>query len=579
MKKNKLIGLTRVKDEKMMMQEHLDHMSKFCDEIWVYDDLSSDGTYEIAKKHPKVKKVIQTSKNWKPKKYGIVSDPLELGKKNQRLMDEASKKSGADWFVFMDVDEFLDEDLIKELPKMLQNQKHDAICLELYDFFITEKDKDKPYKGDLQAIRPYCGTEYRHQLFLWRNLKGLYFREGTHREPDGLKKSRTLYSHHKIKHYGKAKSIEDYKKKAKLYRKYRPQLNKSKFKFTKTAVRKDESDLGKLITWDELKKNPKLRGKLFYKFNPPEVFDSRMKYQTKALIKRMINTTKYYLIGPPKIDDSKLKPELRLDSSEQNKIIGQRDSMKKAYQRNTETITNYETRFQRPDRAMSHDKEVAIINRIFRKNKPEKILDLALGPARVSKDLNLKYFEKGFGLDSSPIMLKNAKQKLDPKKWELIEGDAFKTPFKDNEFDAVTTFRFIRHFKIDDRKRIYQEIKRILKPNGILIFEALNKDMGEYSKKASGILKPSAFEKPVYDELWDRNDLIKELNASGFNVEKLYPVLNFFKYQHNFARVFNKLSGILHVNTIKRFAKWVLRIWDIIPTKTTHQWEVIARKK
>lgn len=573
----KLVGLTRVKDEEMMMQEHLDHMAQFCDEIWVYDDLSSDGTYEIAKKHPKVKEVMQTSKHWKPKKYGIVKDPLELGKKNQKLMDKASKESRADWFVFMDVDEFLDENLIKELPKLLQDKKYDAICLELYDFFITEKDKDRLYKGDLQAIRPYCGTEYRHQLILWRNIKGLYFREGTHREPNGLKKSRTLYSHHKIKHYGKAKSVEDYKKKTELYRKYRPQLMKSKFKYTQAPVRKDKSDLGKLVTWEELKKNPKLRGTLFYKFDPPERFDSRLTYQTKFFIKKFLRTIRYIILGPPPIDDSKLKPEFRLDAKD--KVIGEQDSLKKAYQQVT-AVKNYEkTRFSRPNRAMSHDKEVSIINRILKKERPQKILDLALGPARVSKDLKTKYFKQGFGLDSSPVMLQVAKEQLDNKKWKLIKGDAFKTPFKDNEIDVVTTFRFIRHFRKKDRVRIYKEIQRILKPNGILIFEAFNKEMGEYAKKATGIGKPSAFADPVYDEFWSREGLIKELDQTGFQVEKLYPVLNFFKCQHFFSRISNKLSEIFHLNLINWLTKWILRLWDIIPTKTTHQWEVIAHKK
>ncbi len=252
--------------------------------------------------------------------------------------------------------------------------------------------------------------------------------------------------------------------------------------------------------------------------------------------------------------------------------------MKHAYQK-VETVKDYEKkRFARPYRAMSHDKEVATINRMLKKEKPKKILDLALGPARVSKNLNTNYFEQGFGLDSSLAMLSVAKELLDQSKWKLVEGDAFKTPFPNNELDIVTTFRFIRHFRKNDRVRLYQEIKRILRPGGLLIFEAFNYRMGDDAKNITGIGKPSAFREPVYDELWTREELIQELNTAGFKVEKLVPVLNCFRLEHFLSGVSNRLAEILHFKLLNYPTKWLIRLIDIIPTKTTHQWEVIARK-
>lgn len=575
----KLVGLTRVKNEKVMIKEHLDHMAQFCDEIWAYDDRSTDGTYGIIAKHPKVKKVFQTPKNWKPKKVGTVPDALELAKKTQRLLDEASKNSDADWFIYLDVDERLDEDLIKALPRIMKTKKYDAVCFELYDFFITEKDKNNKYHGNIQEIRPYCGTEYREQLFLWRNIPGLYYQEGAHREPTGFKGNRILYSKYKIKHYGKAKSIEDYNQKARLYRKYRPQLNKSKFKFTLPPIRKNESDLGKLIKWEEIKKNPKLRGTLFYRYAPPKNPMSRERYQAFLFWKKLARNIRNIILGPNS-GPQKLKEEFMLDVNiGKSKIIDQRESMQKSYQLE-EAVKDYEkTRFSNPARAVSHDKEVAIINRTLSAEKPEKILDLALGPARVTRFLNQKYFKKGFGLDSSPAMLSVARKRLDKKKWQLILGDAFKMPFKKNELGMVVTFRFIRHFRKNDRMRLYAEIRRILKPGGVLIFEALNNEMGNYAKKATGIGKPSAFAKPVYDELWSENGLRKELKKAGFGEIKLYPVLNSFKHQHLLSRLSVKVAGRLKINSINKITKIMIRVWDIIPTKKAHQWEVVCRKK
>jgi len=317
----KLVGLTRVKNEEMMMQEHLDHMAKFCDSICVYDDRSTNGTLEIIKNHPKVKKILRTSKRWKPKPVGTVKDPLELWKKNQKMLNAARRSLKPDWFIFLDIDEFFDEDLLRDLPKLLKTKDYDAICFQMYDFFITEKDKDKPYKGDIQSIRSYAGTEYRDQLFLFRNISGLYFKEAAHKEPIGFKNDRILYTKYKIKHYGKAKSVEDYYQKSKHYLKYRPHLRKSKFKFTQPPVRKDKSDLGKLVKWEEIKKNLQARGSVFcYRYKQPKNMKSHFKYQLDYKIDQLRKWIKRAIFG---IDDSSkllspanLNKELTLDAKE-----------------------------------------------------------------------------------------------------------------------------------------------------------------------------------------------------------------------------------------------------------------------
>jgi ubiquinone/menaquinone biosynthesis C-methylase UbiE/UDP-N-acetylglucosamine:LPS N-acetylglucosamine transferase len=574
--KQRLIGLTRVKNEQEMMQEHLDHMAKFCDEIWVYDDQSDDQTAKIAENHPAVKVVLHTDSDWRPKKVGTVPDALELAKKTQRLLDEASKKSDANWFIYLDVDEFLDKDLVKNLPRLMKQNKYDALCFELYDFFITEKDKNKSYKGDIQTVRPYCGTEWRHQLFMWRNIPGLYYQEGVHREPIGFIKKRILYSSYKIKHYGKAKSVKDYNHKKEWYRKYRPQLMKSKFKFTLPPVRKDQSDLGKLVTWDQIKKNPKIKGALFYKYNPSERPMVRRQYQINLIKKRMLRGIRNLILGP-NLAPSELKPEFTL--KEDIKMIDQQNSMKKAYQSKV-AVEDYErTRFSKPDRAVSHDKEVWIVNQVMAQEKPEKILDLALGPARVSGYIDQNLFKKGYGLDSSPAMLRIARKKLPSKKWKLIKGDAFKMPFKKEELDLVMTFRFIRHFKIKDRERLYKEIGRILKPNGVLILEAFNKKMGQYAINATGIGKSSAFARPVYDQLWSERGFKQELSKAGFRVERLMPVLNHFKGQHRLSKFAMILVNRFQINALSKLAKLIIRIWDWFPSQNAHQWEVICRKK
>lgn len=157
--------------------------------------------------------------------------------------------------------------LKKELQKIINQDKYDIILFELYDFFITDEDEDLSYKGDIESMRKYCGTEYRLLPFVFRNVPTLFLINGAVRDPLGYDPKRVWYSPYKIKHYGKAKSIEDYYHKRELYFKFRSQNKDAGFKFTKPPVRKasaGKSDLGQLVTWDYLKKHPEIKGPKFY---------------------------------------------------------------------------------------------------------------------------------------------------------------------------------------------------------------------------------------------------------------------------------------------------------------------------
>ena len=52
-----IIGLTKVRNEAHIMKDTLDKWAEFCTGgIYVYDDVSTDLTVDICKKHPAVKK-------------------------------------------------------------------------------------------------------------------------------------------------------------------------------------------------------------------------------------------------------------------------------------------------------------------------------------------------------------------------------------------------------------------------------------------------------------------------------------------------------------------------------------------
>ncbi len=107
--------------------------------------------------------------------------------------------------------------------------------------------------------------------------------------------------------------------------------------------------------------------------------------------------------------------------------------------------------------------------------KGEVMLDLPCGTGRFTKFLE-NTGNKVIGADYSVNMLKTAKKRV---KSTLIRCDAFNLPFKENIFDDVLTMRLIFHYnKPND---IIREIKRVLRKDGVFVFDSLNKYSTRYS--------------------------------------------------------------------------------------------------
>src|ERR1700704_6254798 len=58
-----LIGITRVRNEALILRDTLDYVGKHVDAIVAYDDASADRTVEILRGHPKVALIV-TNGSW-----------------------------------------------------------------------------------------------------------------------------------------------------------------------------------------------------------------------------------------------------------------------------------------------------------------------------------------------------------------------------------------------------------------------------------------------------------------------------------------------------------------------------------
>ncbi len=55
--------------------------------------------------------------------------------------------------------------------------------------------------------------------------------------------------------------------------------------------------------------------------------------------------------------------------------------------------------------------------------------------------------------------------------FEILQSDIFHLPFGDDSFDVVVTLRLFQHFPLPHVSRAMQELQRVVKPNGLVIFD------------------------------------------------------------------------------------------------------------
>ena len=122
------------------------------------------------------------------------------------------------------------------------------------------------------------------------------------------------------------------------------------------------------------------------------------------------------------------------------------------------------------------------------------------------------------GLDLSPYMLAVAKQRYQDKAFKWVHGNAEKTDFADNSFDLVTLQFVIHELPRYATQAIFQEIRRILRPQGVIAIV----DNDPSSPVIQG-LPPVLFTLMKRTEPWSDDyytfDVEQTLQQVGFNYQ------------------------------------------------------------
>jgi len=154
--------------------------------------------------------------------------------------------------------------------------------------------------------------------------------------------------------------------------------------------------------------------------------------------------------------------------------------------------------------------------------------------------------------------------------WEVIQGNAFELTkaVPAGGFDFAYTFRFLRHFRTQEREQLYAQLRDSLRPQGLLVFDVV----GEVVHKQLEAKNPvrAEGEIAIYDVTYTPGSFREEMRRNGFEVVRLVPILSHFGLQ---SLLSYKLDDV-----IRPVIPPLLRALELLPSATPLEWVALCRK-
>ncbi len=217
-------------------------------------------------------------------------------------------------------------------------------------------------------------------------------------------------------------------------------------------------------------------------------------------------------------------------------------------------------RFATPLNRLLHERQVREVRRLVRRARPARVLEVAPGPGRLTRDVGpaglLVCVEYNAGM-----IAEGRAACRDNALW--ARGNAFRLPFGP-AFDLVYSFRFVRHFRRADRERLYAEVRRVLRPGGYFLLDAVNARVARPLREAH----PEQY--PIYDKLYDRRELCDEMARAGLPPVALAPVHKFYAWQYRSQVLLGPRAGWLN--------RLLIPALERLPARDGLEWVVTCRR-
>jgi hypothetical protein len=242
------------------------------------------------------------------------------------------------------------------------------------------------------------------------------------------------------------------------------------------------------------------------------------------------------------------------------------------YQNGSVACNYLEERLKYSWQRLLHQKQVAAINRVIASYSPERVLELAPGPARLT--VSLKGVRQGVMVENSGAMTSIAATRLRESGldqfWKIVRGNAFDLDklIEESSCDLCFTFRFIRHFRLADRERLYGLARQRLTPKGLLMLDVVERS-NRVRLEAPNTGKPNQglF---VYDETYSEPEFRREMKDNGFKVIFMNPVIRHFRFQAWLCHRFDDVCGKLTMSAVSLLEK--------IPSRRPLEWIAVCER-
>jgi SAM-dependent methyltransferase len=237
-----------------------------------------------------------------------------------------------------------------------------------------------------------------------------------------------------------------------------------------------------------------------------------------------------------------------------------REEIQDAYRGGEAAASYVERRFASELHRLLHDRQVGAVNRLLAAARPADVLEIAPGPGRLTREV--KAPGRLVCLEFNEGMIREGLRACGGRAaW--VRGTAFRLPFAE-AFDVVYSFRFVRHFHRADREALYAEVRRVLRPGGYFLLDAVNERISRPLREAH----PEEY--PIYDELYTPDSLRAELGQSGLPPVELTPVQKWLRWQGRSQVLLGPRSSWLN--------RLVIRALERLPRRDGLEWVVLCRR-
>jgi ubiquinone/menaquinone biosynthesis C-methylase UbiE len=166
----------------------------------------------------------------------------------------------------------------------------------------------------------------------------------------------------------------------------------------------------------------------------------------------------------------------------------------------------------------------------------KNVLDIGCGFGWFELNALNRGIKKITGTEISEDDLKTAKENVINEKVDFKVASALDLPFEDNSFDTVVSWEVIEHIPKNTEDKMFSEVKRVLKPNGVFYLSTPHKSF------FSNIFDPAWW--LIEHRHYEIDELKKFAENNGFEVLD-------FKIKGGFWSLFSSLNMYL--------SKWIFK--------------------